>query len=72
MKKSVSMLCFCILLSLAACKGNQDTTAGDSTGTGAAGARMPGNITSDTTHYDSTSTSPKTSVHKDSTKKGQY
>lgn len=41
------------LLLLISCKGNPNTTAGDSTGTGAAGARVPGNVTRDTTKHDS-------------------
>jgi hypothetical protein len=39
---------------LVSCKGNPNTTAGDSTGTGAGGARVPGNTVSDTTKHDST------------------
>ncbi len=38
-----------ILLAFSACKGNPSTTSGDSTGTGAVGARVPGDTTSDTT-----------------------
>jgi len=38
-----------ILFALSACKGNPSTTSGDSTGTGAVGARVPGDTRSDTT-----------------------
>jgi hypothetical protein len=68
MKKSISLLCFGVLLSFAACKSNQNTQAGDSTGTGAVGARVPGNVTADTTKHDSTNTTPKSAIYKDSTK----
>ena len=69
MKNSISIICFCAVLAFTACKGNPHTAeAGDSTGTGSAGARTPGNVTSDTTHYDSTNTSSKNAIHKDSTK----
>ena len=55
MKKSLQILCICATLAFAACKGNPSTQAGDSTGTGAAGAKVPGNVVADTTKHDSTS-----------------
>jgi hypothetical protein len=68
MKNSISIICVCTALALTACKGNMHTEAGDSTGTGAAGARVPGNVDGDTTKHDSTNTSPKSAIYKDSTK----
>ena len=68
MKNSISVICVCIVLTFTACKGNPGTQAGDSTGTGASGARVPGNVNGDTTKHDSTSTSPKNAIYKDSTK----
>jgi len=68
MKKSLSILCVCMALAFTACKGNPSTQAGDSTGTGASGARVPGNVDADTTKHDSTNTSPKSAIYKDSTK----
>jgi hypothetical protein len=68
MKKSTSILCFCVALAFTACKGNMHTESGDSTGTGSGGARTPGNETADTTRHDSTNTSPKSAIYKDSTK----
>ena len=49
MKKIGIMIVMGALMALTACKGNPSTTSGDSTGTGAAGARVPGDTTSDTT-----------------------
>jgi hypothetical protein len=68
MKKSLSIICICATLAFTACKGNPGTQAGDSTGTGASGARVPGNNSTDTTKHDSTNTSPKKAIYKDSTK----
>lgn len=52
--KKLKLLAFAgALLLLAACKGNPTTTSGDSTGTGAGGARVPGMKTQDTTRHDS-------------------
>jgi hypothetical protein len=70
MKNSLSIICVCFALAFTACKGNQSTQAeaGDSTGTGAAGARVPGYVDGDTTRHDSTNTSPKRAIYKDSTK----
>jgi len=42
------------LAGLIGCKGNPDTTSGDSTGTGSGGARVPGMVSKDTTKHDST------------------
>jgi ABC-type glycerol-3-phosphate transport system substrate-binding protein len=52
MKHSLIAIALVSSLGLAACGGHQDTqtSKGDSTGTGAAGARVPGKIVSDTTH----------------------
>lgn len=69
MKNSISILCICIVLAFTACKSNMHNEAGDSSKTGAAGARTPGNYSADTTRYDSTNTSPKHAVYQDSTKK---
>jgi len=68
MKSSLSIICICVALAFTSCKGNPSTQAGDSTGTGASGARVPGNVNGDTTKHDSTSTSPKNAIYKDSTK----
>jgi len=68
MKNSLSIIFICAALAFTACKGNPSTQAGDSTGTGASGARVPGNVNGDTTKHDSTSTSPKSAIYKDSTK----
>jgi len=55
MKRSLQIICLCATLAFAACKGNPSTQSGDSTGTGASGARVPGNVTADTTKNDSSS-----------------
>lgn len=68
MKKAFAILSVCVALAFTACTSNQHTQAGDSTGTGSAGARTPGNVTADTTRYDSTSNSPKKAIHSDSAK----
>ena len=49
MKRIVTIIAICAGLAFTGCKGNPNTTSGDSTGTGAAGARVPGNNRSDTT-----------------------
>jgi len=69
MKRSFITLLVCSILSVTACAGNQNTQAGDSTGTGAAGARVPGNQSADTTRHDSTTGSPKKAIYADSTSK---
>jgi hypothetical protein len=69
MKKIFIATLVCSILSVTACTGNQNTQAGDSTGTGSAGARVPGNESADTTRKDSTTTSPKKAINADSTKK---
>jgi hypothetical protein len=53
MKKFKFAAIFGIALLFAACKGNPSTTSGDSSGTGAGGARVPGMKTQDTTRHDS-------------------
>ncbi|MHB8206265.1 hypothetical protein [Mucilaginibacter sp.] len=68
MKNSLSILYACVVLAFTACKGNMHTESGDSTGTGSGGARTPGNVSADTTKHDSTNTSPKSAIYKDSTK----
>jgi hypothetical protein len=50
MKKILIAICLFNSLAFAACKGNPNTSSGDSTGTGAGGARVPGKSDSDTTH----------------------
>jgi len=50
MKKILITVCLFSSLAFVACKGNPGTSSGDSTGTGAAGARVPGKLDSDTTH----------------------
>lgn len=54
------MIAACLLgtMVFAACKGNMNTTSGDSTATGATGARVPGNTVGDTTHKGSIPGSP--------------
>lgn len=51
--KKLKLLAICGVFFFAACKGNPGTTSGDSTGTGAGGARVPGMKTQDTTRHDS-------------------
>lgn len=51
-----------VCLVFAGCKGNPNTTSGDSTGTGAGGARVPGNVTKDTTKNDTLDTASKATV----------
>jgi len=58
MKKLMIAACLTGTLAFAACKGNPNTTSGDSTGTGAGGARVPGKTVSDTTHKGSVNGSP--------------
>jgi hypothetical protein len=64
MKKLMIAACLFGTLAFAACKGNPDTTSGDSSGTGAGGARVPGNTVSDTTHKGSVPGSPSTDTAK--------
>ncbi|WP_461452043.1 hypothetical protein [Mucilaginibacter sp.] len=59
MKRSIIVILICSVLSITACKGNPSTQSGDSTGTGAGGARVPGNMSADTTKHDSTISSSK-------------
>jgi hypothetical protein len=54
MKKILIAVCLFSSLAFVACKGNPGTSSGDSTGTGAAGARVPGKTASDTTNHAST------------------
>ncbi len=58
MKKLIIAACLLGTLAFAACKGNPGTSSGDSTGTGAGGARVPGKSDSDTTHKGSVTGSP--------------
>lgn len=58
MKKLMIAACLLGSMAFAACKSNSNTTSGDSTGTGAGGARVPGNTVSDTTHTGSVPGSP--------------
>ena len=64
MKKLLIAACMLGTLAFATCKGNPGTTSGDSTGTGAAGARVPGKSDSDTTHKGSVSGSPSADTSK--------
>jgi hypothetical protein len=64
MKKLMIAACLFGTLAFAACKGNPGTNSGDSTGTGAAGARVPGKSDSDTTHKGSVTGSPATDTSK--------
>jgi len=68
MKKSVITIVLFSALAFTACKSHMNSAAGDSTGTGASGARVPGQVSSDTTHHDSTKNSLSTGV--DSSKSG--
>lgn len=58
MKRLMITACLLGILAFAACKGNPNTTSGDSSGTGTAGARVPGNTVSDTTHSGSVPGAP--------------
>ncbi len=51
--KKLKLIAICGMVFLAGCKGNPGTISGDSTGTGAGGARVPGTTTQDTTRHDS-------------------
>lgn len=62
MKKSLKIAMAVVCLVFAGCKGNPNTTSGDSTGTGAGGARVPGNVTKDTTKNDTLDTASKATV----------
>ncbi len=64
MKKLMIAACLFTTLAFAACKGNPNTTSGDSTGTGAGGARVPGKSDSDTTHNGSVPGSPSADTAK--------
>jgi len=55
MKKAMTGIMMFAVLATTSCKGGKDTPNGDSTGTGASGARVPGMVTKDTTKHDSTS-----------------
>jgi hypothetical protein len=57
MKKVLMITAICAALAFTACHTNQNTASGDSTGTGATGARVPGKVTADTTRHDSTGNS---------------
>jgi hypothetical protein len=70
--KLVTALLMVTVLALTSCKGNPSTTSGDSTGTGAAGAKVPGfSSTKDTTSHDTTGggTGDSAKSHIDTTKK---
>jgi len=67
MKKLPLFAAAAAIIFMVSCKGNPDTTSGDSTGTGAGGARVPGNVTKDTTRHDSTNAKPDT-THLDTPK----
>lgn len=56
MKKTLLLFALIATMILGSCKGNPNTTSGDSTGTGAGGARVPGNTVSDTTRHDTATT----------------
>jgi len=62
MKKLLMITGVCAALAFTGCKGNPNTASGDSTGTGAAGARVPGNTTADTTHHDTTKNALSTGI----------
>jgi hypothetical protein len=64
MKRLLIMAGICATFALASCKGNPDTASGDSTGTGAAGARVPSKVDSDTTRHDTTAATKMDSVKK--------
>jgi hypothetical protein len=64
MKRTLIILSICAGMALTACKGRGNTTAGDSTGTGAIGARVPGYTTKDTTRNDSATATGMDSTHK--------
>ena len=60
------------VLAFASCKGNPSTQSGDSTGTGAGGAKTPGfSGTKDTTSHDTTGggTGDSAKAHLDTVKK---
>ena len=67
MKRSIITLTIPTILAFTACKSHMNTANGDSTGTGAAGARVPGQVSSDTTHHDTVKNSLETGL--DSSKK---
>jgi hypothetical protein len=54
MKRTQLIFLAAALVALSACKGNPNTTSGDSTGSGSGGARVPGMVSKDTTKHDST------------------
>lgn len=67
MKKLMIAACLFGTLAIAACKGNPGTSSGDSTGTGAAGARVPGKSDSDTTNKTSVTGAPSLDTTKTDT-----
>lgn len=71
MEKVIIGISMAAILAFASCKGNPSTMSGDSTGTGAAGARTPGFTTKDTTSHDTTGggTGDSAKNHMDTTKK---
>jgi len=55
MNKLIIIILMGLILAFTACKGNPNTTSGDSTGTGAGGAKTPGfSSTKDTSSHDTT------------------
>ena len=72
MNKLIIIILMGIILAFTACKGNPDTMSGDSTGTGAAGAKTPGFAsTKDTSSHDTTGggTGDSAKNHVDTTRK---
>lgn len=70
--KMIIGLVMATVLAFTSCKGNPSTESGDSTGTGAAGAKVPGfSSTKDTTSHDTTGggTGDSAKNHIDTTKK---
>lgn len=58
MKNLIITACLFGMLAFTACHGNRSNVSGDSTATGASGARVPGDSVSDTTHNGSVPGSP--------------
>lgn len=58
MKKLMIAACMFGTLAFAGCTSHKNSTSGDSTATGAAGARVPGKSDSDTTHKGSVTGAP--------------
>jgi len=70
-EKLIIGILMAVILAFSSCKGNPTTVAGDSSGTGAGSAKVPGFTSKDTTSHDTTGhgTGDSARNHMDTAKK---